>query len=197
LYAGDRNHSGKIWAPASATMGHGARERSFGHGTFGRSRPPTRKSAGARTVDHRRLPIFQCGRHRVIRCCSGLPAARRYRGHVGLFSEAAARAPLGGTLYHRGRWPVDRLWFCPRVISPALQARHREPGAPVWVTGEPLVIEFPMHAFTFDSWARPDLAGFTTWRTGSNLPQELGPWVFVTQGAMQAGDPVAGIYRGG
>ncbi|MGA3005957.1 MAG: hypothetical protein ABSE20_30010 [Acetobacteraceae bacterium] len=53
-----------------------------------------------------------------------------------------------------------------------------------------------MHVFTFRSRARPDVAGFTTWRTGSNLPEEFGPWVFVSQGAMHAGDPVTGIYGG-
>ena len=53
-----------------------------------------------------------------------------------------------------------------------------------------------MHVFTFRSQARPDVAGFTTWRTGSNLPEELRPWVFVSQGAMHSGEPVTGIYGG-
>jgi hypothetical protein len=60
----------------------------------------------------------------------------------------------------------------------------------------PLNIGFSMHVFTFKSRDRPDLAGFTTWRTGSNLPEELGPWVFVRQSAMHTGDPVTGIYGG-
>jgi hypothetical protein len=60
----------------------------------------------------------------------------------------------------------------------------------------PQDIEFPMHVFTFQSQARPDVAGFTTWRTGSNLPEELGPWAFVSQGAMHSGEPVTGIYGG-
>jgi hypothetical protein len=59
----------------------------------------------------------------------------------------------------------------------------------------PLNIEFPMHVFTFQSLGRP-MVGFTTWRTGSNLPEELGPWVFAGQSAMHAGDPVTGVYGG-
>jgi hypothetical protein len=54
-----------------------------------------------------------------------------------------------------------------------------------------------MHVFTFKTRARPDVAGFTTRRTGSNLPEELGPWLYVGQGAIHTGDPVAGIYGGG
>jgi len=53
-----------------------------------------------------------------------------------------------------------------------------------------------MHVFTVKSRARPDVTGFTTWRTDSNLPEELGPWDFGGQGAMHAGDPVIGVYRG-
>jgi len=53
-----------------------------------------------------------------------------------------------------------------------------------------------MHVFIFQSRVRPDLTGFTTWRTGSNLPEELGPWAFMGQGAMHAGDPVTGVYGG-
>jgi hypothetical protein len=42
----------------------------------------------------------------------------------------------------------------------------------------------------------PSITGFTTRRTGANLPAELGPWALVGQGAMHVGDPVAGVYRG-
>jgi hypothetical protein len=66
----------------------------------------------------------------------------------------------------------------------------------VWNATHPKNIEFAMHVFTFRSRARPDLSGFTTRRTGSNLPEEVGPWAFVSQGAMHAGDPVTGIYGG-
>ena len=54
-----------------------------------------------------------------------------------------------------------------------------------------------MHVFTFLSRSRSDLAGFTTQRAGANLPDETGPWVFVSQGAMREGDLIAGIYGGG
>jgi hypothetical protein len=53
-----------------------------------------------------------------------------------------------------------------------------------------------MHVFTFQSRARPNLVGFTTRRTGSNLPEELGPWAFVSQGAMHPGDPATDVYGG-
>jgi hypothetical protein len=53
-----------------------------------------------------------------------------------------------------------------------------------------------MHVFTFRSRTYPGMTGFTTWRTGANLPEEFRPWVFVSQGAMHAGDPVTGVYRG-
>jgi hypothetical protein len=53
-----------------------------------------------------------------------------------------------------------------------------------------------MHVFTFQSRTYSDITGFTTQRTGSNLPDEFGPWVLVSQGAIHAGDPVAGVYRG-
>jgi hypothetical protein len=53
-----------------------------------------------------------------------------------------------------------------------------------------------MHVFTFRSHDRPEMTGFTTRRTGANLPEDLGPWVLVSQGAMHAGDPVTGVYRG-
>jgi hypothetical protein len=53
-----------------------------------------------------------------------------------------------------------------------------------------------MHVFTFRSRNYPSIIGFTTWRTGVNLPEEFRPWVSVSQGAMHAGDPVTGIYRG-
>jgi hypothetical protein len=54
----------------------------------------------------------------------------------------------------------------------------------------------PMHVFTFRSHVRPEVTGFTTRRTGANLPEELGPWVLVGQGAVHAGEPVSGVYRG-
>jgi hypothetical protein len=53
-----------------------------------------------------------------------------------------------------------------------------------------------MHVFTFRSHLRPEMTGFTTRRTGANLPEEFGPWVLVGQTAMHAGDPVTGVYRG-
>ena len=53
-----------------------------------------------------------------------------------------------------------------------------------------------MHVFIFRSRTHPGVTGFTTWRTGSNLPEEFRPWGFVSQGAMHAGDPVTGVYRG-
>ena len=53
-----------------------------------------------------------------------------------------------------------------------------------------------MHVFTFRSHAQPETTGFTTRRTGANLPDELGPWILVNQGAMHAGEPVTGVYRG-
>jgi len=53
-----------------------------------------------------------------------------------------------------------------------------------------------MHVFTFRSEAQPGITGFTTRRTGDNLPEEFRPWLFVAQGAMHAGEPVTGIYRG-
>jgi hypothetical protein len=59
-----------------------------------------------------------------------------------------------------------------------------------------LIIEVAMHVFTFRSRPRPGLAGFTTWRTGANLPEELGPWALVSQGTMHIGDTVTGVYGG-
>jgi hypothetical protein len=53
-----------------------------------------------------------------------------------------------------------------------------------------------MHVFVFRSRIYLGITGFTTWRTGENLPKETGPWLFVSQGAMNAGNPVDGI-RGG
>jgi hypothetical protein len=53
-----------------------------------------------------------------------------------------------------------------------------------------------MHVFTFRSEIHPGITGFTTRRTGANLPEEFGPWVSVAQGAMHAGEPVTGVYRG-
>jgi hypothetical protein len=53
-----------------------------------------------------------------------------------------------------------------------------------------------MHVFTFRSRTYPGITGFTTRRTGANLPAELGPWALVGQGAMHIGDPVPGVYRG-
>jgi hypothetical protein len=53
-----------------------------------------------------------------------------------------------------------------------------------------------MHVFTFRSHVRPEMTGFTTRRMGANLPEEFGPWVSVAQGAMHAGEPVTGVYRG-
>ena len=53
-----------------------------------------------------------------------------------------------------------------------------------------------MHVFTFRSRTYPGTTGFTTWRTGANLPEEFRPWVFVGQGAMHTGDPVTGVFRG-
>ena len=52
-----------------------------------------------------------------------------------------------------------------------------------------------MHVFTFRSRVRPEMTGFTTRRNGANLPEELGPWVLVSQGAMHGGDLVTGVYR--
>jgi hypothetical protein len=54
----------------------------------------------------------------------------------------------------------------------------------------------PMHVFTFRSCTYLGTTGFTTRRTGANLPEELGPWVSVSQGGMHDGDPVTGVYRG-
>ena len=53
-----------------------------------------------------------------------------------------------------------------------------------------------MHVFTFRSETQPRMTGFTTRRSGANLPDHLGPWVLVSQGALHAGDPVPGVYRG-
>ena len=53
-----------------------------------------------------------------------------------------------------------------------------------------------MHVFTFRSRTYPGITGFTTWRTGANLPEEFRPWAFVSQGAMHTGDPVTNVYRG-
>jgi hypothetical protein len=63
-------------------------------------------------------------------------------------------------------------------------------------TTHPLDIGLGMHVFTFRSRTYPGITGFTTWRSGANLPEETGPWVLVGQGAMHAGGPVTGI-RGG
>jgi hypothetical protein len=54
----------------------------------------------------------------------------------------------------------------------------------------------PMHVFTFRSETCPDITGFTTKRSGANLPEDLGPWLLVGQGALHAGNPVTGVYRG-
>jgi hypothetical protein len=54
-----------------------------------------------------------------------------------------------------------------------------------------------MHVFTFRSRTYPGITGFTTWRTGANLPEEVGPWVLIYQGAMRSGDLVTGIRGGG
>jgi hypothetical protein len=59
-----------------------------------------------------------------------------------------------------------------------------------------LLIEVAMHVFTFRSRTFPGVTAFTTWRTGSNLPEELRPWALVGQSAMHFGDPVTGVYRG-
>ena len=53
-----------------------------------------------------------------------------------------------------------------------------------------------MHVFTFRSETYPGLNGFTTRRSGANLPEEFGPWVLAGQRAMHSGDPVPGVYRG-
>jgi hypothetical protein len=53
-----------------------------------------------------------------------------------------------------------------------------------------------MHVFTFRSETHPEITGFTTRRTGSNLPEESRAWALVAQRAMHAGDPVPGVYRG-
>jgi hypothetical protein len=87
------------------------------------------------------------------------------------------------------------------VIDPASDATHSGTARGglyrlEWNATLSLNIEFAMHVFIFQSRARPDLAGFTTRRSGSNLPEELGKWVFVGQGAMHAGDPVTGVYGG-
>jgi hypothetical protein len=72
-------------------------------------------------------------------------------------------------------------------------ALHRR----VWNAARPPNIGTSMHVFTFRSRTYPGITGFTTWRSGSNLPDEIGPWMFVRQGAIHPGDPVAGIYGGG
>ena len=53
-----------------------------------------------------------------------------------------------------------------------------------------------MHVFTFRSETYPDITGFTTRRGGTNLPEDFGPWLLAGQGALHAGDPVTGVYRG-
>lgn len=53
-----------------------------------------------------------------------------------------------------------------------------------------------MHVFTFRSETYPDITGFTTRRSGTNLPEDFGPWLLAGQGALHAGDPVPGVYRG-
>jgi hypothetical protein len=53
-----------------------------------------------------------------------------------------------------------------------------------------------MHVFTFRSETYPGINGFTTRRSGDNLPEEFGPWVLAGQGAMHPGDAVPGVYRG-
>ena len=58
------------------------------------------------------------------------------------------------------------------------------------------VIGVFMHVFTFRSETEPGMIGFTTRRTGANLPEDFDPWVIVSQGALHAGDPVTGVYRG-
>jgi hypothetical protein len=54
-----------------------------------------------------------------------------------------------------------------------------------------------MHIFVFQCQRRhATKLGFTTWRSGANLPGEFGPWSMVGQGAMHAGDPVVGVPGG-
>jgi hypothetical protein len=87
-----------------------------------------------------------------------------------------------------------------RLMTQVTQITAEPPGKglyrPEWNATHPLNIEFPMHVFIFQSRARPEMAGFTTRRTGANLPEELGPWAIVRQGSMHAGDPVTGVYGG-
>jgi hypothetical protein len=54
-----------------------------------------------------------------------------------------------------------------------------------------------MHVFVFQSQRKNSTkVGFTTRRTGANLPAEFGPWSMVSQAALHAGDPVAGVPGG-
>ena len=54
-----------------------------------------------------------------------------------------------------------------------------------------------MHVFVFQSQRRsPTKVGFTTWRSGANLPEEFAPWRLVSQSALHAGDPVVGVSGG-
>jgi hypothetical protein len=54
-----------------------------------------------------------------------------------------------------------------------------------------------MHVFVFQAQRRNStIFGFTTRRTGSNLPEAFGPWVLASQGAVHSGDPIAGVPGG-
>lgn len=72
-------------------------------------------------------------------------------------------------------------------------------GSPSGIVGNPRYspdMGFAMHIFTFKSQSRPELTGRTTWRTGANLPEDLGPWLLVSQSAMHAGESVPGVHGG-
>jgi hypothetical protein len=54
-----------------------------------------------------------------------------------------------------------------------------------------------MHVFVFQTQRRNSTkVGFTTWRSGANLPVEPAPWSMVSQGAMHTGDPLIGVPGG-
>ena len=53
-----------------------------------------------------------------------------------------------------------------------------------------------MHVFAFRAVTYPGITGFTTQRTGANLPEDFRPWVLIGQCALHAGDPVTGVYQG-
>ena len=90
--------------------------------------------------------------------------------------------------------PCDsRRYVTGLTAETARAALHRG----VWNAARPPNIGTSMHVFTFQSRTYPEITGFTTWRSGSNLPEEVGPWMFVRQGAIHPGDPVSGIYGGG